>query len=348
MKYNISIIIPTYNTGKFLHESIDSLIKQTIGFENIEVLIVDDKSTDQYTINLINVYSEKYSNIKAIFLEENSGFPGHPRNIGIENSTADYVMVMDHDDSYQPTALKTMYNNALKDDADVTICNYNKIYGEKIEKTPHIFTQPVIKTNNIEENLELFKIPPSIWTRLYNKKFLQDNNIKFPEGMLAEDLYVNTYTLLKAQKIVYLNNYYGYNYKIRDTEEDKSTIHIRNKKYLNAMIQGYYKIWNILKETESNEYYPIIFQDHIIYWITSFIKSNTNTEEKKELVKNIMPILQEQIKYTNTLNERIYEPLIKPILGGNVEKFIEITTKIGKQRKRKEKIKRIFNKFKLN
>ena len=344
----ISTIIPTYNTGKFLHESINSLIKQTIGFENIEIIIVDDKSTDQYTIDLIKEYDKKYPNIKAIFLEKNSGFPGHPRNIGIKNSTTDYVIVMDHDDSYQPTALKTMYNTATKENADITICNYNKIYGEKIEKTPQIFKQPLIKANNIKENLNLFKIPPSIWTRLYKKKFLQKNNIKFIEGMLAEDLQLNTHTLIKAQKIVFLNNYYGYNYKIRDTQEDKSTIHIRNKKYLNAMIQGYYKTWNTIKETQTEKYYPIIFQDHIIYWITSFIKSNTNTEEKTELIKNIMPILQEQIKYTNTLNERIYEPLTPSIKEGNIEKFIEISTKIGKKRKRKEKIKKIFNKFKLN
>ena len=344
----ISVIIPTYNTGKFLHESIGSLINQTIGFENIEVLIVDDKSTDQYTIDLIKEYSEKYENIKAIFLETNSGFPGHPRNIGIENSTTDYVIVMDHDDSYQPKTLKTMYDTAIENNADITICNYNKIYGEKIEKTPQIFKQPLIKANNIKENLKLFKIPPSIWTRLYRKEFLQSNNIKFPEGMLAEDLYVNTYTLLEAKGIIYLNNYYGYNYKIRDTQEDKSTIHIRNKKYLNAMIQGYYKTWNILKETESDEYYPLIFQDHIIYWITSFIKSNTNLEEKKDLIENILPILQEQIQYTNTLDEQIYEPLIKPTVEGNVEEFIKTTTKIGKQRKRKEKIKKIINRFKLS
>ncbi len=346
-KYKISVIIPTYNTGKFLKESIGSLMDQTLGFENIEVLLVDDKSTDKYTIDLIKKYSNDFENIRVIFLETNSGFPGYPRNVGIENSTSDYVMVMDHDDTYQNNALEKLYNTITKEQADITICNYNKVYNNKTEKIKQIFQEPTIKVNNIQDNLELFKVNPSIWTKIYNKKFLQENQIKFIEGMLAEDLQLNTHTLIKSQKTIYLNNYYGYNYRIRNTKEDKSTIHIRNKKYLNAMIQGYYKTWDTLKETKTEKYYPIIFQDHIIYWITSFINSNTNNNEKKELIENILPILQEQIKHTNNLNERIYEPLTPLIKEGNIKEFIKTAMKIGKKRQRKDKIKKLINKISI-
>ena len=113
------------------------------------------------------------------------------------------------------------------------------------------------------------------------------------------------------------------------------------------MIQGYYQTWNTLKNNNAEKYYTLIFQDHIIYWITSFIKSNTTTDEKKELTTNIMPILQKQINTTNTLNERIYEPLIPSIKENNSEEFVKIAEKIGKQRKRKEKIKNIFKNFKI-
>ena len=326
-KYKISITIPTYNTGKFLHESIGSLIKQTIGFENIEILIVDDKSTDQYTIDLIKEYSEKFANVKAIFLDENSGFPGRPRNIGIENSTADYVMVMDHDDSYNPEALEKLYKNITHENADICICNFNQVFEEGTIPYKSTFTQPTIKANNIKENPNLFTIPAAIWTRLYNKKFLQKNNIKFPEGMLAEDVYVNTYTLLKAKGIIYLNNYYGYQYKIRDTEEDKSTIHIRNKKYIDAILNGFIETSKIITQLEKDQYSDNIFKPHLTSWLYTIVLSNTNTEEKKYLYQKATPLYKKRY-IDDPYFKGKYNKLVKHIQNEEYDKALEETEKI--------------------
>ena len=70
--YKISVIIPVYNAEGTLKKTIDSVITQTFGFENIELIIVDDKSSDNSKI-IINEYSKKFNNIKPIFLEKNSG-----------------------------------------------------------------------------------------------------------------------------------------------------------------------------------------------------------------------------------------------------------------------------------
>ena len=75
--YKISIIIPTYNREKYLKNLIDSLIAQTIGFDNLEVILVDDCSTDN-SKSIIKNYASKYNNIKPIFLEKNTGNPSIP------------------------------------------------------------------------------------------------------------------------------------------------------------------------------------------------------------------------------------------------------------------------------
>ena len=114
-KYLVSVIIPTYNGGGVLKNAIDSIINQTIGFENIELIIVDDASTDANTKELLLEYQSTYpDNIKCIFLEENSEHPGKPRNIGIDHANSDYIIFSDHDDEYLENAFETLYYSITK------------------------------------------------------------------------------------------------------------------------------------------------------------------------------------------------------------------------------------------
>jgi glycosyltransferase involved in cell wall biosynthesis len=197
--YKLTVVVPTFNTGVFLHESLGSIINQSIGFENIEVILVDDKSSDPLTLDIINDYVSKYSNINAIFLDENSGFPGKPRNVGIDASTSDYVIVMDHDDSYDLDAFKRLYETITEENADIVICNFNQVFEDGIIPFKSLFGNiETIKVKNISENKNLLSIPAAIWTRLFKKSFLKEHNIRFIEGMLAEDVYFGVNTLLNA------------------------------------------------------------------------------------------------------------------------------------------------------
>ena len=200
--YKLTVVVPTFNTGIFLHESLGSIINQSIGFENIEVILVDDKSSDPLTLSIIDDYVSKYSNIRVIFLEENSGFPGKPRNVGIDASTSDYVIVMDHDDSYDLDAFKRLYDTIIKEKADVVICNFNQVFEDGIIPFKSSFGDTeIIKIKNINENKNILGIPAAIWTRLFRKSFLKEHNIRFIEGMLAEDVYFGVNALLNAKCI---------------------------------------------------------------------------------------------------------------------------------------------------
>jgi len=94
-----SVIIPNFNRENVIKNAIDSVINQTFGFENIELIIVDDCSTDG-SCDVINEYASKYDNINPIFLDKNNGGPSIPRNIGIENASNEWVMFLDSDDEY--------------------------------------------------------------------------------------------------------------------------------------------------------------------------------------------------------------------------------------------------------
>lgn len=99
----ISIITPTYNSGKFINRTITSVLNQT--HKDWEFLIVDDCSTDN-TIEIVNKFIKQDSRIKLLKNTINSGGPALPKNIGIENASGEYVAFLDHDDEWLPEKLE--------------------------------------------------------------------------------------------------------------------------------------------------------------------------------------------------------------------------------------------------
>ena len=115
-QYKISVIVSTHNTGNYLNEFLNSIKSQSIGFENIEVIFVDDKSTDNYTLDLLKDFNESYENVKVKFSDVNSGFPGKGRNTGLKLADSDYVIFADHDDTYTRNAFEVMYDKIAEND----------------------------------------------------------------------------------------------------------------------------------------------------------------------------------------------------------------------------------------
>lgn len=331
-KYKISVVVPTYNSGLFLNAFFDSMMYQSIGFENIEVIFVDDSSDDEYTLYLLNLFDENFPNVKSIFLDENNGFPGHGRNIGLNLSNSEYVIFSDHDDTYTPQAFEVMYNSANENNADMVITNYFKVFPDMREPVKTVFNGENIVVENVEDDTRLFSIDPAIWCKLFRKDFLIENNISFLEGMLAEDLYFFIVSLFKSSRTVYLDDFYSYNYYIRNVEGDKSTIHIRNKKYLGKMVDGYFETDKFLIENDLTHYYSDIFNMHFVYWITSLIISDISDEEKTDLISHINELLKKNVEIVPGFDERIYSSLTQPILDDDYKKVVSSLNSIKRYR----------------
>ena len=149
MSYKVTVIIPTYNSVEFLDSTIASIMNQSIGFENIELIIVDDYSTDN-TQELINSYCEKYENIKTFEAGKKTGTPGRARNIGIANSTAEYIMFIDHDDNYLPESVEKLYNAVTENSCDVAIGKFQTFGEQKI--VPEDWITHDVVLNSIESH----------------------------------------------------------------------------------------------------------------------------------------------------------------------------------------------------
>ncbi|WP_458406123.1 glycosyltransferase family 2 protein [Methanobrevibacter sp.] len=166
MNDKISIILPIFNVGDHLKGGIDSLINQTIGQENLEIIMVNDCSTDG-SDKIIDEYDEKYECCRAIHHEKNSGAAYTPRNTGIDACTGDYIMFLDPDDRYTPDACETLYKAVSDNDAQMAFGRFRRIfeYGGKVQKSYSPYMDELEKHYPGEtfETENFIKVPDFIW-----------------------------------------------------------------------------------------------------------------------------------------------------------------------------------------
>ncbi|WP_409200104.1 glycosyltransferase family 2 protein [Methanobrevibacter sp. DSM 116169] len=321
MKYLVSVIIPTYNSENFLETSIKSVMDQTIGFKNIELIIIDDFSTDN-TEEIINDYCSKYENIKTYPLVKKTGTPGAARNLAIKNSNSDYLMFLDHDDCYTKDAVEKLYESITKNSSDVSIGKFQTFGDGKIVSEDWI--KEDVTLNSIEENLLFFSIN-NIWRMIFPKKFIVENRISFPEGVFAEDLTFMVDSFLNASKIIFINDIV-YNFRLRQGEITSTSLS-KGIHYLNGLTEGYDYTLKVLQKNNSCKFYDTILNQHLSTWLSDLILSDTiSLKEKKELLEK-SSYLFKNIKNINPFPEneenKILMEKIKDSKLDEVYKYIE-------------------------
>ncbi len=182
----VSVIVPTYRSGEGLLRVVQSLRNQTLPADEFEVIFIDDGSPDDTWERLQHVRAE-HSNV-SIQRIENSGWPSRPRNIGIESARGEYVLFMDHDDELYPDALRAGYEFAKRNNADVL--------NGKEARTDHPKWAIGAYPGNIDNVLDTDRalpLTPMNPHKLYRRAFLNEHEIRFPEGrrVLWEDIYFN-------------------------------------------------------------------------------------------------------------------------------------------------------------
>ena len=191
----VSVVVPMYNAEEFIGECLDSLLIQT--FQDFEVIVVDDCSTDNGVAIVKNYMSRFNGRLKLTHTKQNSGGGGYiPRNIGQALSRGKYIFFADSDDFLLPTGLQTLYEAAEKFNADITyIAAY---YRLDRPNEPYVFKDSVGKdlaAKNLEDKLTFMaddtdKIVQEYlykkgihapWSVFLNRDFLMQNKISFPE-----------------------------------------------------------------------------------------------------------------------------------------------------------------------
>ena len=183
----ISVIIPVYNTERYLDKCLDSIVKQTL--KNIEIIVVNDCSQDN-SLEIIEDYKQKDDRIIVINNIKNLGLGG-ARNVGMQRATGDFISFVDSDDWIENNTLESAYNEAIANNADVVLFRYTFFF----EKSDTYYSAKKIKhklktPNNIitiYDCPELFNVT-SACLKLYKNKVLKDSDITFPEKLYYEDI----------------------------------------------------------------------------------------------------------------------------------------------------------------
>ena len=287
--YKISMIIPTFNVEDDLKRAIDSLINQTIGFEYIEVILVDDFSTDN-TRQVILDYSGKYENIKYIFLESNSGSAGRPRNIGIKNASADYIMFLDNDDEYVPEACKILYDKIIETDVNMIICSKtNSLYSVNDKPKEINETAKFIEVNVLENPDMLFSphtnYGGAMWSKIYKKSFLLKNNIRCLEE-LPEDVYFMHQCYYFNPNILFLTNLSLYNHYFYRVSGHSVSVTLSSS-FLHKVFIAFDKLKELSLKFENSEKffnrYCSLFFDELAYDI---VISDLTKDERMLVIKD--------------------------------------------------------------
>lgn len=187
----VSIIIPVYNTGKHLVASLDSVLAQT--YSNIEILIVDDKSTDPLTLEILLSYAQKDARIKLFLQNENTGCGGC-RNFAVDLCSGQYLTFFDSDDRMSTDFIEKMVDSIKKHQTDFVLCHALNIALPEttVQFDPHELYFPkqnkeVFTTQEFIKTHQLLSIPITPFARLFNTQKYKDANISFIPKMFAQD-----------------------------------------------------------------------------------------------------------------------------------------------------------------
>ncbi|MDE4078780.1 glycosyltransferase [Methanosphaera sp. Vir-13MRS] len=291
----ISVIMPVYNEEQYLEKTCQSLKQQTL--DDIELICINDGSTDNSTDILTNLATE-YDNIRIIN-QENQG-SGIARNKGIDEAKGEYIAFLDADDKYiDPYSLKKMYEYGYKNNADIICGNLKRISSEgKLEDN----------FNYVEGNYAYFPeydkltpqdygIPWAFYKNIYRKKFLDENNIRFPDLKRGQDPVFLADVLTKADVIYTVPVYlYGYNYSASGGANSKVNSHDKKLDYL----EHFKETFRIL---EDNGFYNISqkYKERLILYLQ--LQNNRTDKELIQLVHEVFE--DDDPQYFNNIEDEV-------------------------------------------
>ncbi|HFU4058901.1 TPA: glycosyltransferase family 2 protein [Streptococcus suis] len=193
----VSIIVPVYNTEKYIGECIESILKQTL--TDIELILIDDCSTDQ-SLTIIKNYADKDQRVTLVESAVNTGV-GEARNKGIKLATGEYIAFVDSDDFVKEDMFEKLYAQAIKDQADLVLCDtgtfssdgraksvwYKAIYGKAYLKDIFHNTQPTARmvARELIDSLQ-FRFLPGMGEGIYFELMIHARHIT----TVPEKLYI--------------------------------------------------------------------------------------------------------------------------------------------------------------
>ena len=278
----VSVIIPVYNSEKYISKCLDSVLNQT--YENIEILVINDGSKDN-SINILKEYEKKDKRIILID-KENEGV-SKTRNLGINKASGEFIMFIDNDDYIDKDYIFNYMNNYKGE--DIIIGSYKRTNTE----------DKILFKYDLNTNSDWSKyVVLAPWAKLYKRDFLVKNKIEFFSYGIGEDVYFNLLYYSKTNKIKIINNK-EYNWFYNDKSVSNT-----NQRGLKKCVDITVLLNKLLEFINLNDKYNQYFLERYIYWYLLFSGRDASREDFQK----------EYYKYLDWLNKNKIKSKVKVLL----------------------------------
>lgn len=272
----ICVIIPCYNAEKCLQSCLKSLEAQTIGLNCLELIFVNDASTDA-TLQVLEGFQKKHPASVVIIDSKENLHQGGARNLGLARATADYIAFMDDDDIMEDSMLEKLYDKAEEKHCDIVVS-----YAQKgsLEEWPLIRMgrtgreDRFFEITNEKERAVFLKmdINRAIWNKLYRRVLIADHKIDFLEHMIYDDIYFSGLVKRYARSIYILEEYLYYHVVHKEAASISTEIWEHKIGYFDANLALVKRLREQKLYQAHESYYEHEFIMEYITVVSSFIK----------------------------------------------------------------------------
>lgn len=328
----ITVVVPVYNTSKYLAACLDSIIDARI--DDMEILVINDGSTDN-SEEIIAEYVIKYPDLIRSINQKNRGL-GNVRNVGLKNARGKYILSVDSDDTINKKYIKYAYEYCKKD-IDIIVFDWLSITGEGKFETCAL--DSLLKLKNRYKSMLYATIMPSSCNKIIKKSLYNDNNFKFVENLKYEDLSINPLIFLKSKTIKYFNLPY-YEYMIREKSIMRSSSgtdmidvinYLEHEKDKNSLLTSlledfefeFYIYWWRIEELVFNQMYS--FDKDDLKKFIKYIESNFMTVLDSIFVKNNL-VIKRISEFDSNIRKYITDRN-NAIISGNLFEFVQNSIK---------------------
>lgn len=333
MEKKISVIIPCYNATKYLPKCFLSLVQQTIGIETLELIFVNDASTDEgATWEMLLEFERAYpESIAVIDLPENRR-QGGARNEGMKYATGEYLAFVDADDWVELDMMEKVYNRAKEINADIVQFNFN-YYFENVGTAPNkqeLRSEEFVIMSDEERKKMLMseKFTYGCWNKLYRRQMVVDMGVQYAEHVIYEEpLFVYPLLFAANRLVVMSDRLYMYRQNLSGTM--RKDMNAKHTLLQHAQVQ--FLTWEFMKNTE---YFERFYEEIKLYFLHTYLFEILDFAKQREMILDYElyePLTRVALQEVPDLCDTPYSRIVKKQLelygmiceGINEERYLE-------------------------
>lgn len=319
----VSVIIPVYNTEKYLNKCLDSILNQSL--KNIEIICINDGSTDS-SLEILKNYQIMDDRIKII--NKNNEGQGIARNIGINEAIGEYISFVDSDDFIKEDMLEKLYNSCINNNLDIAMCKVASFDELTNEINDSLWYYSLGVFNDFEKTVFSHKdtrdftceISVTPYNKLYKNSLIKKYNIKFAENLIFEDEVFFYDVYLKARRVSIVDETLYY-YRMN---REGSTVENTEDKNYSDIVPIFKLIIEKFIETNNWENYKIYVSNRFIH-LMLWRYSQTSKKFRRDFfysLKELLIDLLDDNDIKNNLSPKIKHRVNLLINSTNYEEFL--------------------------